>query len=293
MTMDTQSPAAAFSHRKSGGERRRPVMFATAQGGGGAVSERQRNDERQAAIVDLVAKQGFLTIEALAQNFGVTVQTIRRDVNLLAAEGRISRYRGGAGLSSSIENMEYERRQVLNLGAKQRIAAMVAQDVPDNASLFVNIGTTTEQAARALLSHQNLRVITNNLNVARILSENPQFSIVMTGGKVRNRDGAVTGQATIEMFERFRADIGIIGISGIDKDGGLFDFDLDEVLCAQAIIRNSRRVFLLADHSKFGRPALVKVGSITQVSALYTDAPPPEHIAALLNEAGATLEISD
>lgn len=106
------------------------------------------------------------------------------------------------------------------------------------------------------------------MNVAHILSKNPHCSIIMTGGKVRNRDGAVTGQATVQMFEQFRADIGIIGISGIDKDGSLFEFDLDEALCTQAIIRNSRRVFLLADHSKFGCPALVKVGAITQVSAL-------------------------
>ena len=260
---------------------------------GGVVSERQANPDRQAEIVELVGRRGFLTIEALSRQFGVTVQTIRRDVNLLASEGRVSRYRGGAGLASSIENMEYERRQVVNLDAKQRIAARVARDVPDRASLFINIGTTTEQAARALLSHQSLRVITNNLNVARILSDNEQCSIIMAGGKVRNRDGAVTGQTTIEMFEQFRADLGIIGISGIDKDGGLFDFDLDEVLCTQAVIRNSRRIFLLADHSKFGRPALVKVGSIKQLSALYTDAPPPEPLSALLNEAGVTLELSD
>ncbi len=257
------------------------------------MSERQsNNEERQGKIVELVARHGFQTIEALAQHFGVTVQTIRRDVNMLASEGRLSRYRGGAGLSSSIENMEYERRQVVNLAPKQRIAAMVAQDVPDNASLFINIGTTTEQAARALLSHENLRVITNNINVAKILSENPRCSIVMAGGKVRNRDGAITGQLAVQMFEQFHADIGIIGVSGIDKDGGLFDYDLDEVMCTQAIIRNSRRVFLLADHSKFGRPALVKVGNISQISALYTDAPPPEPISALLEGAGATLEIS-
>jgi len=257
------------------------------------VSESQGNDQRQQRIIDLVAKQGFLTIEALARNFGVTVQTIRRDVNMLAAEGRLSRYRGGAGLASSIENMEYQRRQVINLAAKQAIAANAATDVPDRASLFINIGTTTEQAARALLGHHELQVITNNINVAKILSENPNFTIVMAGGKVRNRDGAVTGQPTVKMLEQYRVDIGIIGISGIDADGGLFDFDLDEVLCAQAIIRNSRRVFLLADHSKFGRPALVKVGHISEVSALYTDAPPPEHIAAILEDAGAVLEISN
>ncbi len=256
------------------------------------MSDAQGNEQRQLRIVERVSKQGFLTIEALAREFGVTVQTIRRDVNLLATEGRLSRYRGGAGLASSIENMEYHRRQVVNLAAKQRIAANVAVDVPDSASLFMNIGTTTEQAARALLGHRHLQVITNNINVARILSENPNFTIVMAGGKLRNRDGAVTGQPTVQMFEQYQVDIGIIGISGIDRDGGLYDFDLEEVLCAQAIIRNSRRVFLLADHSKFGRPALVKVGSLRDVTALYTDAPPPGRIAAILQEAGVMLEIS-
>ncbi|OYV50106.1 MAG: DeoR family transcriptional regulator [Rhodospirillales bacterium 20-60-12] len=256
------------------------------------MSDTQSNEQRQQRIVELVGKQGFLTIEALAREFGVTVQTIRRDVNLLASEGRILRYRGGAGLTSSIENMEYHRRQVVNLDAKQRIATNVAVDVPDNASLFINIGTTTEQTARALLAHRHLQVITNNINVARILSENSNFTIVMAGGKVRNRDGAVTGQSTVNMFEQFQVDIGIIGISGIDRDGGLYDFDLDEVLCAQTIIRNSRRVFLLADHSKFGRPALVKVGNLRDVTALYTDAPPPGRIAAIMQEANVTLEIA-
>ncbi len=256
------------------------------------MSDTQGNEQRQARIVELVSKQGFLTIEALAQIFSVTVQTIRRDVNMLAAEGRLSRYRGGAGLASSIENMEYHRRQVINLEAKQGIAQRVAADVPDPSSLFINIGTTTEQAARALLGHRNLQVITNNLNVARIMSENPNFTIVMAGGRVRNRDGAVTGQPTVRMFEQYQVDIGIIGISGIDRDGGLYDFDLEEVLCAQAIIRNSRRVFLLADHSKFGRPALVKIGNIRDVTALYTDAPPPARIAAILAEAGVVVEIA-
>lgn len=261
--------------------------------GEGLLLEKQgSNEERLSGIIELVTRQGFQTIEALAQHFRVTVQTIRRDVNLLASEGRLSRYRGGAGLASSIENMEYERRQVVNLVAKQRIAAMVAQDVPDGASLFMNIGTTTEQAARALLAHKNLQVITNNINVAKILSGTPECSIVMAGGKVRNRDGAVTGSLAVQMFEQFRADIGIIGISGIDKDGGLFDYDLDEVMCTQAIIRHSRRVFLLADHSKFGRPAMVKVGHLSQISALYTDEQPPEAITALVRDSGGDLVVA-
>ncbi|HQT86716.1 DeoR family transcriptional regulator [Acidiphilium rubrum] len=256
------------------------------------LSDRPTTLNRLSEIVALVGSRGFQTIDALAQHFDVTVQTIRRDLNTLAAEGRISRYRGGAGLPSSIENMEYARRKVVNLAAKQRIASRVAADVPEHASLFINIGSTTEQVARALLDHQHLRIITNNLNVARILSENTDFRIVLTGGMVRNGDGGITGQATRDMLDQFRADIGIIGISGIDADGGLYDFDMDEVICSQAIIRNARRVLLVTDHTKFGRPALMRVGTMAQISALYTDELPPQPVVTLLASLGVALHVA-
>jgi DeoR family transcriptional regulator, glycerol-3-phosphate regulon repressor len=183
-------------------------------------SRRQRIGDRQREIVELVGEQGLLTIGALAQRFEVRVQTIRRNVKLLAENGRISRYCGGAGLSSSIQKMEYERRQVPNLGAKQRIAAMAAKDVPDDVSLFISIGTAAERVARGLLSHQHLRVITNNLDAAWLMSKRYSFSVIIAGGTVRNGDGAVTGQAAVEILAGFRVDIALIGIAGIDEDGG-------------------------------------------------------------------------
>lgn len=253
------------------------------------VSSEGRLDE----IVNLVNARGFLTSEALAEHFNVTVQTVRRDLNILAAEGRISRYRGGAGLPSSIENIEYARRRIVHLEAKQRIGERVARDVPDRASLFINIGSTTEQVARALLHHDRLRVITNNLNVARTMSENPDFRIVVAGGVVRNRDGGIVGQAAREMIEQFRADIAIIGISGIDADGTLYDYDMDEVICSQAIIRHARRVFLVTDHSKFGRPALMRVGHLSQLAAVYTDRMPPAGIVALLAQHAVELHVAE
>lgn len=243
-------------------------------------------------IVALVKIHGFVSVDTLARTFDVTVQTIRRDLNMLAGEGCISRHRGGAGLPSSIENMEYARRRVANVDAKRRIAAMVARDVPEHASLFINIGSTTEEVTRALLAHQDLRIITNNLNVARIASENPNFRIVMTGGSVRNRDGGVIGQVTREMIARFRTDIAIIGISGIDADGSLYDFDMDEVICSQAIMQNARRVFVVADHSKFGRLAFVRVGHLVETAALYTDRRPTARIASMLNEHGIALHVA-
>ncbi|HEY5674028.1 MAG TPA: DeoR family transcriptional regulator [Malonomonas sp.] len=250
-------------------------------------------NQRQQEILLLVQQRGFVAIETLAQHFNLTPQTIRRDINSLCEQQLLTRYHGGAGLSSSVENVDYSTRQVLNLEAKRLIAAMAAAKIPDRASIFINIGTTTEEVARALLNHSGLRIITNNLNVATILRQNPGFEIIIAGGSVRQRDGGITGEATIDFIRQFKVDYGIIGISSIDADGTLLDFDYHEVRVAQAIIENSRQVFLVADQSKFERCAMVRLGSIRQVSALFTDRQPPEHILAILNEADVALQTAD
>jgi DeoR family glycerol-3-phosphate regulon repressor len=237
---------------------------------------------RHAQIIAHVRQRGFVTIEKLAQQFDVTVQTIRRDLTQLAEEGKVQRFHGGAGLPSSVENIDYSTRKVLNLAEKKRIAQLVAQHIPDHSSLFINIGTTTEAVARELLQHQDLRFITNNLNVALILAAKPEFKVVVAGGTVRSRDGGIVGQSANDMIAQFRVDVAIIGISGIDADGTLLDYDYDEIRAAQAIMDNARHVFLVADHTKFGRRPMVRAGSIASVSALFTDQPPPQQIADLL-----------
>ena len=152
-------------------------------------------NQRQQEILLLVQQQGFVAIETLAQNFKVTPQTIRRDINTLCDKQLLTRFHGGAGLSSSIEGLEYSTRQVMHLAEKRGIAQLTAQHIPDRASIFINIGTTTEEVAKALQNHSNLRIITNNLNVASILRYNPSFDIIIAGGSVRQRDGGITGEA--------------------------------------------------------------------------------------------------
>jgi DeoR family glycerol-3-phosphate regulon repressor len=250
-------------------------------------------NQRQQEILILVQQQGFVAIETLAQNFNVTPQTIRRDINTLCDQQLLTRYHGGAGLTSSVENVEYTTRQVMNLDEKRRLAEMTARQIPDRASIFINIGTTTEEVAKALQNHTGLRVITNNLNVAVILRSNPTFEIIIAGGAVRPLDGGITGEATIDFIRQFKVDFGIIGISSIDADGTLLDFDYHEVRVTQAIIENSRQVFLVADQSKFERCAMVRLGNISQVDALFTDHPPPPQIIEILNETNVVLHTAD
>lgn len=249
-------------------------------------------EERENQIVDLVRSNGFMSIEELSRRFGLTRQTIRRDINRVSSKGLVLRHHGGAGMISSVENVAYPERKIISFKEKKRIARLVAQAIPDKASLFINIGTTTEEVAKALQERTGLRVITNNLNVAVILSANESCEIIVAGGRLRNRDRAVTGQSTIDSINQFKVDFGIIGISGIDEDGSLLDFDYQEVRVARAIMDNSRRVFLAADATKFSRNAVVRLGNITEIDALFTDQPPPAEIATLLQSAEVQVHIA-
>lgn len=247
---------------------------------------------RQEKIVAIAKEKGYVTIDELASKFSVTPQTIRRDINALAEAEQIRRHHGGASYDSSTTNVAYATRQIMQLSAKEQIAKKIAAEVPNHASLFINIGTTTETVARALLNHQGLQVITNNLNVATILSGKEDFTVIIAGGTVRSRDGGVMGEATIDFINQFRVDYGIIGISGIDPhDGSLLDYDYQEVRVAQSIIANSRNVFLAADSVKFGRNAVVRLGNITQVDRLFTEEQPPKPILTLMKEHQVRLEL--
>ncbi|MFC3152924.1 DeoR/GlpR family transcriptional regulator [Litoribrevibacter euphylliae] len=238
---------------------------------------------RHELILKLVQEYGYISNEELANRCQVTPQTIRRDLNELADNQQLSRHHGGAGTNTSIANATYSQRRIMQHDQKARIATAIAQQIPNFSSLFINIGTTTEEVAKALLKHTGLQVITNNLNVANILSEKEDFDVLIAGGTVR-KDGGIVGQGTEDFVNQFKVDYGILGISGIDEDGSLLDYDYREVRVSQAIIKNSRQVLLAADHTKFGRNATIRLGNITEVHQVFTDQATPAGIQALLNE---------
>lgn len=244
---------------------------------------------RPEAILARVRASGFQPIEALAVLFGVTPQTIRRDVNVLCNRGLLRRRHGGVDLPPSEENLAYSARRVLHLDAKQRIASEVARHVPAGSSLFFGIGTTPEQCARALVDHGGLRVMTNNLNVALVLSRNPDTVITIAGGRLRNLDCDVIAGESHGFFARYSVDIGIFGVASVDADGGLLDFDPDEVRMRGELASNCRQRFLVLDHSKFGRRAMVRGGHITEADVVFTDRPVPEAIARQLSDRGVRL----
>ncbi|MFC7292749.1 DeoR/GlpR family DNA-binding transcription regulator [Hirschia litorea] len=247
--------------------------------------------DRQNSILQLVEAQGFVATERLVEALGVTPQTIRRDINQLCDLNLLQRFHGGAGRSATSENQPYSaRREAASVG-KERIARMVAKAIPDGASLFLNIGTTTEAVAEALLTKKSLTIVTNNLNVASTLARNESFEISIAGGLLRTKDSGIVGHSATEFMNRFRLDYGIIGVSGIETDGSLLDFDERETQTARAIIKNSSQTFLVADHTKFGRRAMIRFADLSEIDTVFTDEQPSSEFISLCKHANVELQV--
>lgn len=246
---------------------------------------------RQNEIVELARAEGRVLVDDLAQRFEVTLQTIRRDLGDLAEAGLLERVHGGAVPRAGAVNLGYEARRRLNAEAKAAIAAACAAAIPENSSLILNLGTTTEAVAQALINHANITVVTNNMNVANILLANPGCEIMVAGGALRRSDGGLTGELTTQFFEQFKVDYAVIGASALDEDGDLLDFDLAEVRVSRAILRQARRVFVVADHSKLGRPAPARIASLSEVDTIFTDLPLPEALMRRCAEWGTKVQV--
>jgi DeoR family glycerol-3-phosphate regulon repressor len=244
---------------------------------------------RHARIIEMAREHGRVLVDDLATHFDVTPQTIRKDLNDLCDQRLLSRIHGGALFPSGIENMEYESRRKIASAEKDAIGRAAAALIPDNASLFINIGTTTEAVSQALLDHSGLMVITNNINVANRMRVYPSIEVVIAGGVVRGSDGGIVGEAAVDFIRQFKVDYAVIGASAIDHDGALLDFDFREVKVAQAIIANARHVIFVSDSTKFERNAPVRIGHLSQVNTFITDRCEIPSILRICEEASVNL----
>ncbi len=247
---------------------------------------------RQSEILEIARGEGRVFVEDLAQRFDVALQTIRRDLADLADAGLIDRVHGGATLRTGMTNLGYEQRRSMNDAAKAAIARACAAAIPDNSSIILNLGTTTEAVARELLNHRNITVVTNNMNVANILLANPGCDIMVAGGALRRSDGGLVGDLTSEFFGQFKVDLAVVGVSAIDPDGDLLDFDLAEVRVSRVILKQARRSFLVCDHSKLGRSAPALLGSLSEIACIFTDAALPPTLARRCADWGTEVQVA-
>lgn len=226
-----------------------------------------------------------MEVDDLAARFEVTTQTIRRDLNVLSALGLAARIHGGAQQAPTVSNVGYEERRRLASSEKQAIGATAASLIPNNCSVMLNIGTTTEQVAHALFRHTDLMVVTNNVNIVNTLKGSPSKELILAGGTVRESDGAIVGEAAVDFISRFKVDYAVIGASALDVDGAVLDFDAREVSVARAILKNARTRILVCDHHKFDRTAPMRICDIDEIDYVVTDMPPPDEFQQQCNNA--------
>ena len=246
---------------------------------------------RQSEILEIARNEGRVGVEALAERFNVSLQTIRRDLTDLADAGHLERVHGGAVIRTGVVNFAYEERRRMNETAKAAIGRACAQAIPDNSSIILNLGTTTEAVARELLGHRNITVVTNNINVANILLANESCEILVAGGNLRRSDGGLVGDLTADFIREFKVDFAVIGASGLDADGDLLDYDLAEVRVSRTILRQARTKFLVTDASKLARSAPVRLASLSELDRVFIDAPLPGDLAQLCAEAETVVTV--
>lgn len=230
--------------------------------------------ERQALIVDRVELQGFVTIEALAQDFAVSSQTVRREIIRLDELGVLQRFHGGAGRRGAGERLSYEIKQSREAEPKLRIGVAMARGIREGQAVFLDVGTTAEATARALSSIAGLTVVTPSAANARILSANPDITVILTGGRVVGPDLSMVGPDAMRTLGGYRFDWAVIACSGMDMGGAILDFDADKIALKQRAMELAAGKALIIDATKFGRAALAKIGDIRDFDVVVTDAAP-------------------
>ncbi|MGL1930455.1 MAG: DeoR/GlpR family DNA-binding transcription regulator [Desulfotalea sp.] len=247
---------------------------------------------RQNQILLRAKEYGRVDVDELSTSYDVSPQTIRKDLNDLCEQQLLQRVHGGAIVGSGIENVSYEARRLLATVSKKAIGEKAASLIVDNSSLIINIGTTTEQVAHALKSHHGLLVITNNVNAIHIMKGFVGIELIIAGGVVRPVDGGIVGGTAVDFINQFKVDYAIIGVSGIDEDGALLDYDYREVKVAQAIISNARQVILVADKMKLNRKAPIRIGHISQINTIVTDADLPDDLRTICQDNGVSIVVA-
>ena len=244
---------------------------------------------RQSDILSKMNNEGRVDVDLLASIYCVTTQTIRRDLNEICQKGFASRIHGGAIPAISVSNVDYERRRGIANIEKTQIARTTAGLIPNNCSVILNIGTTTEHVAHSLFRHSGLVVISNNINVIRALSGSIQKQLILVGGAVRQSDGAIIGGEAVEFIGKYKADYACIGASAIDEDGSILDHDSREVAVAHAILSNARTKILVCDSLKFKARAPVRICDIGELDYLITDAEVPRCFKEIAEKKGTSI----
>lgn len=251
--------------------------------------------ERRQQISVMVREQGSVQVAPLAERFGVSMQTIRKDLHFLAERGVAERSYGGA-ISADVVNVSTEPRveekRVIHTGEKARIGALAAAMVAPGDSIVLDSGTTTLQIAEHLRDHEDITVLTNDFNIVAALARKERINVVVLGGLLRRRNRAFYGAQTVSSLDDLHVDKLFLGVDGFDVERGITTHYEPEAMLNRKMVQAAGQVIAVTDHSKFGRVCLHRILNIEDIDALVTDAAPPEDVRAAAERLGLTIKVA-
>lgn len=251
-------------------------------------------DSRRRKILSTVETQGTVRVSELARQFDVTEMTIRRDLSELECDGLVKRVHGG-GVSARGRNYEptLMLRRTQQIEEKKRIGNFAAGMVEAGDFIALDVGTTTFEVARSLVGRRNLTVITPSLLIANVLINQPDIRLIIAGGVVRAGETSLIGELCHSTFEKFHVDRLFLCAGGIDAEAGLTEYNWDDAMVKQAMIKAAKEVILVADSTKFDRIASVNIAPLHTIQAMITDQTPKPPLLNKLEEAGVKIFIAN
>lgn len=236
------------------------------------VQAPQPLSERQAAILDLISKNGFVTIESLAATFGVSAQTVRRDIITLSSDGRVQRFHGGAGPADvpDLARLDYNAKREIARPEKAIVGVEAAKRLPDRAALFLDVGTTIEACAHELARRDGFTVFTNSMHAAMAFDPK-RHTVHVLGGRLAGKDGSLVGEDVVQYLQSLHLDYALIACSAIDEAGRAMDFDMSKIAVKRAAMACSRHSLLLTTRSKLNRTGLGTVAPLDRFDAVVTE----------------------
>ena len=229
-------------------------------------------NQRREKILDMIREDGQVKVANLSRVFKVTEVTIRQDLERLEEQGFIVREHGGAILRNGRSNvMELQLANQQNMEAKQAIAAEAIKLINDGDTIILDSGSTTTEIARLISGFYNLRVITNALNIAMILGQDPSIDLNVTGGEFKSPTLSLTGDKAAEYFSNIHADKLFLATAGINLRTGLTYPSTSDLVVKKAMIEAADTVYLVADSTKIGKSSFASLGALSLVDYIITD----------------------
>lgn len=248
---------------------------------------------RQTEILQAVRRAGSSSIVELAEKLDVSTETIRRNIKPLVEQGSVVRFHGGIMKPDHLEEPPFARRMSVHEEGKRAVAEIVAKSIQDGDSIILDNGTTTAYVAEALAHHSQLVVVTNSAEIACRLASRNGNRVFMAGGELSGEDASAFGPGSIEFVKQFKVRYAVMSMGGINTNGDLTDFHLFEAEFSRAAMNQADETWFIADSTKFGRNAPVRVCELSDIDVLITDKEPAVEYLRRCKEADVKLITSE